>query len=201
MRLQRDLRTLRSIISFPFWYFSKRLGPDNHSFKKYRLKYISKKYNCETLIETGTFYGQTVKFATKYFKKIISIEIFKPLYEYNLQSFKNISKIHLFNGDSSVLMSEMISKADGRILFWLDGHYSGEGTGKGLKYCPIFEELKLISLAKRNDHCILIDDYRLFGTDENYPSFQETKDYLLKINSTYNIYIDNDCIIATPSNI
>ncbi len=92
----------------------------------------------------------------------------------------------------------MISRAEGRILFWLDGHHSGDGTGLGDKYCPIFEELHLISLDKNKDHCILIDDFRLFGTDENYPSFTEIRNSLLKINPSYDIQIDHDCILALP---
>jgi hypothetical protein len=198
MKLKRDLRSLREFINFPLWSLSEKKGPDNHYFKKMRIKKIGKEYNCDTLIETGTFYGQTVKFASRYFKRVISIEIFKPLYDYNVEAFKGESNIFLFNGDSSDKMKEMMSKAEGRIIFWLDGHYSGDGTGKGEKVCPVFEELYKIGSDSRRDHCILIDDYRLFGTDPGYPSFEETKEHLLKVNPDYSIEIDHDCIMALP---
>ena len=64
----------------------------------------------------------------------------------------------------------MINTSNGRILFWLDGHYSGEGTGGCDEVCPIIAELRLIAQSKRKDHCILIDDARLFIGEDGYPT-------------------------------
>jgi len=69
----------------------------------------------------------------------------------------------------------MLQDSSGRILFWLDGHYSGEGTACGDQVSPILQELDLIKAHPRRDHCILIDDSRLFTGVDGYPTLKATK--------------------------
>jgi hypothetical protein len=92
----------------------------------------------------------------------------------------------------------MLGDARGRILFWLDGHYSGHGTACGEQVSPILKELNIIKCQSRHDHCILIDDVRLFVDADGYPSLEETKAKLLEINPRYTISVDGDCLVALP---
>jgi hypothetical protein len=197
MVLLRTLRNLKAAIKYPFWIVNKK-GPDNHIYKMRRITTIAQQYSCNTFIETGTFYGQTVNYVKRYFKKTMSVEIYKPLYDYNLKAFKGIENIFLFNGDSTKRLPEMLSLSEGRCLFWLDGHFSGLGTGIGDNVSPIIEELNIIKSSAIIDHCILIDDYRLFGNEAGYPTIAETTKSLLSINPSYRIQIDCDCIMALP---
>ncbi len=89
---------------------------------------------------------------------------------------------------------------EGRCLFWLDAHYSGNGTGRGATECPIVEELKIIKSYSRNDHVILIDDAREFKGQNDYPPIFTVLELIYEINPNYQIEIKNDCIIATPHN-
>lgn len=197
MIFPRFLRNLRAAINYPFWLLHRK-APDNHLYKMKRIKKIAKQYHCDSLIETGTFYGQTVDYARKILKKVMSVEIYEPLYDFNILTFKNIPNVEIFKGDSISNLENMINKAEGRIVFWLDGHYSGNGTGIGFKVSPIIDELEIIKKKNLKDACILIDDFRLFGYDEGYPTFFEVQEVLKQINPNYIIKIDFDCIVATP---
>jgi hypothetical protein len=198
MKTKRLLRNIKSILQYPQWKFGLKIGPDNHFYKMQRIKKLGTHFKCNTFIETGTFYGQTVNYASKIFELVLSVEIYKPLYDYNVEAFKNYKNVKLFHGNSSDCLKVMIDQSVGRIIFWLDGHYSGNGTGIGDSTSPIIEELTIIKSSNKNDHCILIDDYRLFVDADGYPSFNLVKNLLLDINPKFVISIDHDCIIAVP---
>jgi hypothetical protein len=82
------------------------------------------------------------------------------------------------------------------MLFWLDGHEYHD--------IPLVEELNQIKSLKRNDHIIMIDDVRMFGT-EIWGGFQlqTVLDLIMEINPEYKIsYLDSynqqsDILIAT----
>ena len=195
--LGRFFRDLRSIINYPFWLLNKN-APDNHLYKILRVRNIGKKFSCETFIETGTFYGQMVHAVKDCFKYVLSIELYEPLYKLNKTSFKNSPHIKLYYGDSALKLTNMLDESIGRVLFWLDGHFSGDGTAGNIVECPILNELIQISRDDRQDHCILIDDARLFDGNNGYPTFDDVKKILLNINSQYQIEVDGDCIVAVP---
>ena len=97
------------------------------------------------------------------------------------------------------MLLEMINASGGeKILFWLDGHFSGVGTGGGDDICPIINELRLIAQSNRNDHCILIDDARCFTGEDGYPTLDAALAELRVINSSYKLQVDRDCIMALP---
>ncbi len=60
------------------------------------------------------------------------------------KDLSKMSHITLYQGDSGVLLPEIISEVSEPVLFWLDGHYSGEGTGKAVLETPIIEEVNVI---------------------------------------------------------
>lgn len=192
----RFLRNSRDIISYPFWSMSGRPAPDNHIFKRKRIRSIGALFACETFIETGTFYGQMIDAVKDDFHKVLSVELFEPLFYLNQLAFSGQPQVRIYLGDSSTRLQEMLSDAGGRILFWLDGHYSGEGTARGDQVSPILRELDIIKKHARRDHCILIDDARLFVGEDGYPTLEAIKAKLLEINPSYQITIDHDCIVA-----
>ena len=57
----------------------------------------------------------------------------------------------------------MFGHSHKKTVFWLDGHYSGPGTGKSENYgeCPVIQEIKLISTLSVKP-LIIIDDISLF---------------------------------------
>ncbi len=196
--LGRYARDLQAVLKYPVWCMQGRPAPDNHVYKKRRIKRLARAHGCDTFIETGTFYGQMVNFARGLFRKVISVEIYPLFHRENTAQFAHDPDVHILLGDSGKNLPEAISIASGRILFWLDGHYSGAGTGIGDKVSPIIEELRLIAKASRRDVCILIDDRRLFTGEGGYPTLDAAVSELMVINPGYKVSFDRDCIVAEP---
>lgn len=194
----RFIRNTKSIITYPFWVLSGKPAPDNHVYKKKRIRSLGALYSCDSFIETGAFYGQMIDAMKDYFHKVLSVELFEPLFLLNQSSFLKYPQVRIYSGDSSCMLQDMLGDARGRFLFWLDGHYSGHGTACGEQVSPILRELDIIKNHSRCDHCILIDDARLFVGADGYPSLEETRAKLLEINPGYTISLDHDCLIALP---
>ena len=118
-------------------------------------------------IETGTHYGQTLKNIKHKFLDIHSVELSNKLYQICKNTFQEDEHIKLYCGDSSILLSNIIQKIEDKAVFWLDGHFSGGDTAKGNKDCPLIEEIESINEKFKYESLIIIDDYRLFGTNIN----------------------------------
>jgi hypothetical protein len=196
--LPRTLRNIREAIKYPIWFAAGRPPPDNHYYKVNRIKSIGLKYNCSSFIETGTFLGQTVAAVNGNFEKSLSVELKDSLYEANRRAFAGRKSVALFHGDSGSLLGEMIDQATGRILFWLDGHFSGGITALGKEVTPILGELSTIKMRGRRDDCILIDDIRLFVGNTGYPTQQAVQELILSMSADYAICTDRDCLMALP---
>lgn len=153
-------------------YEIKKMSNPNQSYKHRVIKYYAKKYKCKTFIETGIYLGGTVQAVKDHFKDVHSIEVAKKLYEDNCRRFRNDKKVHLYCGDSMLMLGKMIDKARGknRILFFLDGHYSGGVTGMGTTETPVEYEIETIfSKLKGRHFVVLIDDARAFTGEHDYP--------------------------------
>lgn len=194
----RFLKKIRNRVHYIKWILSGEKIPVDHMFKQRRIINLTSKYNCKIFVETGTYYGQMVEALQDRFDKLLSVELFQPLFQHNLKKFSELNKIHLYYGDSSERLPEMLENVNAKALFWLDGHYSGEGTAKGRTECPVISELGAISQHYLKEHVILIDDARCFDGTNDYPTIDELKRLLYSINSKYDISISHDCIIALP---
>lgn len=146
-------------------------------------------------IETGTYLGQTSKFLAKKFKKstVITIEPSKSLH---LFSSKRLSKFNVvcLLGSSEEVLSKAIDQVGVSVNFWLDGHYSGDVTFKGVVISPVIEELQMIAshLPKLKDVCIFIDDVRLFknGPENSYPDKVTVVQWCIENDFTWDIEFD-----------
>ncbi|OGP85395.1 MAG: hypothetical protein A2V87_08025 [Deltaproteobacteria bacterium RBG_16_58_17] len=169
------------------------------SYKQQRLLEIGQHFKCDTFLETGTYLGDTVRVVKDYFDIVISVELSKELYQRNKERFSNCRNVMLWCGSSGNLMSDVLCHVgSGRILFWLDAHYSGEGTARGEQDCPLLSELAAIAGTDRHDHCILIDDALCFTHTPGYPTIGEIRKMLLNINPAFRITTENNCIAALP---
>lgn len=113
-------------------------------------------------VETGTLEGSTTFACEPHFEKVYTIEVDKSLYD-RVSSRYTGNKITFLHGDSSSVFESLLPQIDKPSIFFLDGHWSGGGTGKGAKDCPLIEEISLISTLLTKPAIIIIDDYRLFG--------------------------------------
>lgn len=169
-------------------------------------------FNVDIFFETGTYKGATTLNAAPYFKKVITVELFDELYENNKYTFLSYPNAKAYHGKSPEVIKEIVPKLQGKILFWLDAHYSGKGTAlSGDNHespeaiTAIRGELAAIKEANISDCIILIDDFRGFGIEiENqvylgcwaYPTIQEVQRALLEINPHFELALLGDMLLA-----
>jgi hypothetical protein len=106
--------------------------------------------------------------------------------------------VTVYHGDSSRLLPKVLSQINTSCMFWLDGHYSGGITAKGQTETPILAELRAIADHHVRPHAILIDDARVFGTDDAYPTLEEVIHLLRIIDPYFQIVVSSDIIWAAP---
>lgn len=157
--------------------------------------YIFKKYKNKYFVETGSYLGDGIQSALDCgFEKIISLEISNQYKTICERRFYGNQNVQLIMGDSCEILYDSIKNIEDQITFWLDGHYSGTGTGLGKYEYPLLQELEQIKKHHLNTHTILIDDLRIFRGNEDTSTGEEVKftesdliDSIMKINKNYTI--------------
>jgi hypothetical protein len=128
---------------------------------------LLRKYKNDYFVETGTYLGDGVRAALAAgFSQIASIEIAAELFRINREAFRENKNVRLSLGNSEAILLKVIRRIKKPITFWLDAHYSGGITGKGMSNSSVMKELEIIGRHPIKTHTILIDDIRHFG--KNY---------------------------------
>jgi len=175
LMLDNFIKKIKNIINLRKWIRSGKPLPGPHLYKRKVVKYYAKKFLTEIFIETGTYQGDMIHAVKKKFKQIYSIELDENLYKKTKKRFAMNYHISIIQGDSTVQLKKILSNINKPCLFWLDAHYSGEGTTRGSFETPIVKEIDLILTHSKLDHVILIDDARLFTGKNDYPSITKIK--------------------------
>ena len=128
---------------------------------KEMLSVLKFEFNIDVFVESGTGCGETTRNAAEIFNKVYSVELYEPLYKKAKEELASFKNVYLYFGDSTKVFSEILKTVDPRekVLFWLDAHYSGEGTAGKDSECPLFGELDSIKLFNKSNSYILIDDF------------------------------------------
>ena len=158
------------------------------------------KYPNKYFIETGSYYGDGIQKAldSGAFEKIISIEITPKYYEICKERFKDNENVRIILGDSVKELSKAIRSIRSPITFWLDGHYTEPTTDFSDigGWFPLMQELDIIKKHKLKNHCIIIDDIRLFNP--SYCFFnkhnifkKDIVEKVMEINSEYKIIYED----------
>ena len=164
-------------------------------------------FKTKTFIETGTFMGDTIEALKNDFDYLYSIELSEELALRATKRFEDSQKVRIIQGDSGMEIESLIQDIKEPMLFWLDGHYSGEfmyqdefiKTAKGSLHTPIEKELQLI-LTSDQPHVILIDDARLFIGQMDYPTIKQIKEIVKKISKfNHKLSVSRDIIRIVPS--
>ena len=146
-------------------------------------------------IETGTYLGTTTKYLSNLFPHVYSIEPEPMLYASACKRFEG-KNVTLFNEVSENVFPSLLPKLTGNINFWLDGHYSAGITFKGVKDCPVKDELSAIenNFSNFDKLSILIDDVRCFLPSNvdysDYPSIDYLVDWARRMNLCWRIEHD-----------
>jgi hypothetical protein len=158
------------------------------------IKECAKKFSIQTLIETGTFLGETVWTTRRSFKQIISIELDDDLYRQAKKRFSGFNHIRIIHGDSGEELGKVLANINQPCLFWLDGHYSAGITAKGKEDTPIIREISHILNHHIQDHVILIDDAHDFTGDNDYPTLEELRIYIFSNSGEMFFEVTDDII-------
>jgi hypothetical protein len=134
------------------------------------------KSKLRTLIETGTYYGEMVAAMKNRFDRIYSIEYVPELAERATGKFARDGHVHIFCGDSRVVMPEVLALLTGPALFWLDAGYYG-WVGIRSNEQRLSAELEMI-LSHPYPHVILLDDARGLTGRDGIPSVDDVKAYV-----------------------
>ena len=166
-----------------------------HMVKEKVIKFYLKRFGLDILIETGTYEGEMVDSLKGKFKQIFSIELNESLAEKSKKKFSKFKNIEILQGSSDLELPKILKNISKPCLFWLDAHYSGGGTSKGVKETPILEELKEI-MKHSKKHLILIDDADNFG-EGDYPTLQDLEKIIKK---DFHLILKNNIIRIIPKN-
>jgi hypothetical protein len=99
-------------------------------------------------IETGTYHGDTVEAVKRLYANVISIEVDESLYRKACQRFAVDSNVRIVHGDCASEMPVILAELQEPAVFWLDGHYSGGETGKGMVEDPILISLNQVATIR-----------------------------------------------------
>ena len=138
-------------------------------------------------IETGTYNGDTIFSLEPYFDKLYTIEFSEKYYNNTKEKYDG-NKINFILGDSSIVFENLLPTITDNCIFFLDAHWSGDDTGRSNKDVPLEEEITAINNFYKNNAIIIIDDYRLFGSNRYRKKGEDwskiSKDRLLTILSS-----------------
>ncbi len=186
------------------WHNRNYSSPSPHFIKQACL--LRNSHPNSTWVETGTYLGETTKLLSKYSPKVYSLEPEPTLFKNASIYFSRFKNVQILNGTSEEIFPMLLPKIIGDVNFWLDGHYSGEGTFQGSYDTPILDELKFISdnLSHFGKVCVFVDDIRCFGSFGSfgsssieyiaYPSLDELVDWARKNNLKW--HIEHDIFFA-----
>ena len=94
--------------------------------KQKNIQNYQNKYGYKLFIETGTYLGDMMEAQKEHFEKLISIELSAVLHQKAMKRFEQYSHINILQGDSGIVINEIINSTNEPALFWLDGHIREE---------------------------------------------------------------------------
>ena len=178
--------------------------------KWYIICYYAKAYDLKVLVETGTAVADTLLHVHENFDFMFSFELMTTYFNVaavNLR-YANVEHVQLFNCSSaSPEFRSVVWNAGQPQLFYLDAHFSGEGTGSDSSLdtpdIPVREELEMIvNHSPFKNNVIIIDDARCFKGQAfhsekyaGYPSMEELNEI---VEADYRIHHEADAFVLTP---
>jgi hypothetical protein len=154
-------------------------------------------------VETGTFVGNSLDWASQTFENVWTIEINPHFFAEAKARFHKLKNVNFLLGDSSINLESIVGQLEGPALFWLDAH-AGAGFFADHDICPLIQEMETI-LRSPHEHLMIIDDARAFLAPPP-PPFDYSKwpslDQIFRVfadRPNYNIVAIADAIIIVPS--
>jgi hypothetical protein len=155
-------------------------------------------YQLSTLVETGTFLGDTPCSLRNVFEEIHTVELSPILASLAKERFKRLARIHVHHGDGTKVLPSLLKQLSRPTLFWLDGHFSGGITAQGELNTPICGEVEIIARQCDVRFVMLIDDARCFGLEPGYPTLNNFREQISILLPEAVFTVENDMIAIVP---
>lgn len=176
-RVKREMHIKRK---FKEWQKSGALPPMAHLGKRNVVEQYMENSSLEVFIETGTYKGDMIYGALRYFKDIYSIELDKTLCSRARKRFTGYPNVHILQGQSGEVLPKILEEINKPCLFWLDAHWSGGSTARAETQTPLIQEMQcILGHSRAAEHVILIDDARCFTGESDYPAITQLKNFIL----------------------
>ena len=198
VRNSAPYRMMRLLTEYVAWARRDFAAPSPHHIKQSCL--LRNGLPNATWVETGTYLGETTRILSKNSLKVYSIEPEPTLFTNAKHYFANFKNVEILNGTSEEVFPRLLPTINGRVNFWLDGHYSAGLTFKGKQDTPVLEELENIAqnLVHFEKVCVLVDDIRCFSPNikgyETYPPLNALVAWAEKYHLAW--HIEQDIFIA-----
>ena len=189
----RVIRLTRARMTLQWWLAGKPVPPP-HVVKQRIVIGYQKRYRLRTFIETGTYTGEMTQAMSGHVDRIVTIEVAPSLHGRAVVRFASQPHIRLLLGDSATLLPVVLASLDGPALFWLDGHYMGEESGRGTEDTPVIAEMTALVGHAVRGHVVLIDDARLFDGTGGYPRLEAFTAWVEERRPGTRVSVDGDII-------
>jgi hypothetical protein len=149
----------------------------------------------DKFVETGCYLGDGIQLALDSgFDEIFSIELAPKYIKFCEDRFVN-KKINFIEGDSYTELSRLLNRFPvDKFTYWLDGHYSGNDTGRGVKDFPIMEELEVILRRDVSGEIIYVDDMRILKNYSDDINTEKIISLIEKYKSNYKISYEDSTL-------
>ncbi len=107
-------------------------------------------YSIKTVIETGTHLGITAQWLCENFAKVLTVEINRDYLRAAIPLLEKYTNCTVIEGDSRTELLQMLFKADGNMIVFLDAHWRAN---------PVIDELNQIRLSGKKP-IIAIHDFK-----------------------------------------
>ncbi len=155
-RLYATWKALGHYPDYAWWLLRGRPLRSPHLVKQRAVLDYARRFGLQTLVETGTYYGEMVSATRCHFRRIYSIEMDERLAELARRRFRRFPHVEILQGDSQEVIPRVLAQLREPCLFWLDAGYYGWAQQVG-KMDRLSVELRAI-LAHPYEHVILLDD-------------------------------------------
>jgi hypothetical protein len=183
------------------------MGAIHFSLDAGLLAFLKEQLPLEVFVETGTFTGDTLRLAAKFFGECHSVEKSPHYFEAARKNFAGAPGVRVYLEDSPAFLARHDFRGRA-VLFWLDAHWcqAGETAGQPAQ-SPLLGELA--ALQSLHEHSVvLIDDARYYLCAPprphecgEWPDFHSVATGLLSLSSRHRLMVLNDVIIFYPSGL
>lgn len=159
-----------------------------------------------TLVETGTYEGDTIAATASRFDHVHSVEIAREYHAAASTRFATNSRVQLHLGSSPDVLTKLRPDLQNEsTLYWLDSHWCAE-VDADLDHagCPLLDELAAIGTLEASS-VVLIDDARFFLAPppaphdlRDWPSLTDVLDALRRLAPDFEVMVVNDVLAVFP---